>query len=365
MPKILSLQINQFRNLKEVVISPTSGFNLFFGLNGSGKTSVLESIHFLGVGRSFRTHCNQRLIQHTANRFSVFATLKEKEQHISLGIEQYRLGKRRLKINGEEISDRSLLAKRLPLCPINAMSHRFFLDGPKIRRQFLDCLSFHMEPNFFPTWKRIRRLLRQRNAALKLQLPFDEITQWDQMFSEDAECIHKLRKNIVAEFNAIFSQILQYFLPNVIILLCYYPGWIAKQSLLKQLQFSLRRDLQCGYTQIGPQRADFRLSIQKLPAQDVLSQGQQKLVTYALYISKGLLFKKKNQAAPIYLIDDLTAELDIEKRYRVVDLLIQLKSQVFITNTNFQEIEIPDSSIVFHVQNGIVHPFSLSRKSNS
>ena len=362
MPEIALLKINQFRNLKEVIISPTSKFNFFFGPNGTGKTSLLESIYFLGVGRSFRTHIDQRLIQHTTDHFSIFVTIKEKKQFVPLGVERYQSGDRRLKLDGEAVSNWTLLAKQLPLCLLSAMSHRFLLDGPKVRRQFLDWLLFHVKPSFFPTWRRIQRSLKQRNAALKSHLPLDEIIHWDQMLAESAEHIHTLRQDIISEFNVIFRQVLEHFLPNHIILPHYYRGWPEKQSLLEQLQSNLKQDLQRGYTRIGPQRADFRLLIHKFPAQDILSQGQQKLVTYALHLAQGLFLKSKIQTSPIYLIDDLAAELDVEKRRRVIDLLTQLQSQVFITGTGSQEIEIPSNSAMFCVKHCTVHLTSVYEK---
>lgn len=365
MPIIASLKINQFRNLKEVAISPTSGFNFVFGPNGAGKTSLLESIYFLGVGRSFRTHLTQRLIQHTADHFSVFVTIKEKECLTPLGVERYQSGDGRLKLDGKAVSNWALSAKQLPLCLLSAMSHRFLLDGPKIRRQFLDWLLFHMEPTFFPAWQRIQRSLKQRNAALKSQLPLDEITHWDQLLAEDAESVDLLRENIVSEFKTLFNQVLQHFLPNQSILPHYYRGWPEKKSLLDQLQSNLRQDLQRGYTQSGPQRADFRLLIRDIPAQDILSQGQQKLVTYALHITQGLFFKEKTQTTPIYLIDDLPAELDTEKRHRVIDFLTQLQSQVFITGTNPEEIETPRNRTVFHVEHGDVNFLTMEKENTN
>lgn len=356
MPTIASLKVNQFRNLKEVAILPTTGFNFIFGPNGAGKTSLLESIYFLGVGRSFRTHITQRLIQHATDHFSIFLTIKEKESFTPLGVERYQSGERRLKLAGETISNWILLAKQLPFCLLSAMGQRFLLDGPKIRRQFLDWLLFHVEPTFLPAWQRIQRSLKQRNAALKLQLPLDEITHWDQLLTEDAEVIDMLRYNTVSDFKTIFNQVLQYFLPDQSILLHYYRGWPGKKSLLDQLQSNLQQDLQRGYTQSGPQRADFRLLAGNLPAQDILSQGQQKIVTYALYLAQGLFLKEKTQCTPIYLIDDLASELDLENRNQVIDFLVNLKSQVFVTGTGTEEIEAPQGSRMFHVKHGVVNP---------
>ena len=352
MPKIASLKVNQFRNLKEVVIVPTSKFNFLFGPNGAGKTSLLESIYFLGVGRSFRTHLAQRLIQNTADHFSIFLTIQEKEQLIPVGVKRHQSGDRHLKLDRETVSNWSHLAKRLPLCLISAMSHRFLLDGPKIRRQFLDWLLFHVEPSFFPAWRRIQRSLKQRNAALKTHRPSDEISYWESIFTEEAEYVHKLREGLSWEFNPYFHQVLHHFLPDQPLITNYYRGWSEKSSLSQQLQAYSDQDLQRGYTQVGPHRADFRVLIDGLSAQDILSQGQQKLVTYALHIAQGLLLKEKTGITPVYLIDDLSAELDPYKRRCVIDLLTQLKSQVFITSTKSDEIEIPAQSAMFHLERG-------------
>lgn len=354
MPHITSIKIDQFRNLTAVDITLASHFNLFFGQNGAGKTSLLEAIYYLGMGRSFRTHLPQRLIQDSTDSFSVFIAINEGKQSIPLGVECRKRGDRRLKMDYDAISNWSLLAKRLPLCLLSSISYQFLSDGPKVRRQFLDWILFHVEPTFFPAWKRIQRILKQRNAALKAQLQLKEITCWDEALTQDAEHIDKLRQKIALEFNAIFQGILKHFLPEYVLMPHYYRGWSEGNTISELLSAHLKLDLQRGYTQIGPQRADFRFSIRTLPAQDILSQGQQKLVTYALYITQGLLLKEKTLVSPIYLIDDLIAELDINKRKCVVNLLTQLESQVFITGINPLDLEVPASTSMFRVKRGSI-----------
>ncbi|AIT62379.1 DNA replication/repair protein RecF, partial [Coxiella burnetii] len=354
MPYIGSLKVNQFRNLADVDITPHSQFNFFFGQNGAGKTSILESIYYLSVGRSFRTHLPQRLIQDNTDRFLIFITLYNGTQFIPLGVERDCHGDRCLRINGETASSWSLAAKRLPLCSLSAMSHRFLLDGPRVRRQFLDWLMFHVEPSFFSIWQRLQRSLKQRNASLKAKLPLGEITHWDKMLVEDGERLHQLRQNVVTEFKPLFTQMLQQFLPAYPLIGHYFRGWSEKYSLMEQLQINLKQDLQRGYTQAGPQRADFRLTLRDLPAQDILSQGQQKLVTYALHFAQGLLLKEKTGISPIYLIDDLPAELDANKRDCVIDLVNCLESQVFISGIDPNEIRLPPHSTLFHVKHGKV-----------
>ena len=354
MPRITSIKIDQFRNLAAVDITLASHFNIFFGQNGAGKTSLLEAIYYLSVGRSFRTHLLQRLIQDSTDSFSVCLAINEGKRSIPLGVECYRQRDRRLKMDYDVISNWSLLAKRLPLCLLSSISYQFLSDGPKVRRQFLDWILFHVEPTFFPAWKRIQRILKQRNAALKAQLPLKEITYWDEALTQDAEHIDKLRGKIASEFNTIFQRVLQHFLPEYTLIPHYYRGWSEGKTITELLATYLKLDLQRGYTQIGPQRADFRFSIRTLPAQDILSQGQKKLVTYALHITQGLLFKEKTLVSPIYLIDDLIAELDISKRKCVVNLLTKLESQVLITGINPLDLEMPSNTLMFNVQHGSI-----------
>ena len=118
----------------------------------------------------------------------------------------------------------------------------------------------------------------------------------------------------------------------------------------------LRRDRQLGYTQAGPQRADLRLRIGTQNALEVLSRGQQKLVVCALKIAQGHLLAESMRQQCVYLVDDLSAELDPVYRKTLCNLLEQLDCQVFITGTDPDSLnydwrkETPVS--MFHVEHG-------------
>jgi DNA replication and repair protein RecF len=355
MPIIHSLQIQRFRNLTAVEIETSSRFNLFYGKNGSGKTSLLEAIYYLGLGRSFRTHLVPRLIQHDTESFSIFANLYENDRFLPLGVERLRQGDRHLKINGETAASWSPIAKQLPLRILSAMSHRFLLDGPKIRRQFLDWLLFHVEPTFFPLWQQLQQALKQRNAALKSRLPHNQISFWDETFINAANSIDQLRQQLIIEFQPVFLQVLSQLLPEFTLQMNYYRGWGVDETLEQRLSASFSRDLQVGYTQYGPHRADLPVLLENTPAQDILSQGQQKLVTCALHLAQGLLLQQKTGISPIYLIDDLPAELDEGKRAVVSATLHQLDAQVFVTGITIEELsDLADSEnrALFHVEHG-------------
>lgn len=142
---IIELQITNFRNLHSVVLQDLSRVNLFYGLNGSGKTSLLEAIYYLGLGKSFRAHEVEHIIHHSEQNFSIYAGLLRNSSeinttlsHLPVGIERSRDGGKRIRIDGESIVRISILAQQLPLKLLSTESHRFFYDGSKVRRPFLD-----------------------------------------------------------------------------------------------------------------------------------------------------------------------------------------------------------------------------------
>jgi len=355
---ITQLVINQFRNLAEVKLEPIMGMNAFYGQNGSGKTSILEAIYFLGMGRSFRTHCVQRIIHHQADQFILFAQIQRDDQVQPVGVERSRQGDKKIRLNGETICSLAPLAKQLPLQLLTTESHRYFHDGPKPRRQFLDWGVFHVEPQFYPVWQQFQKALRQRNAGLKSQLPRHEIEVWNQEIVRLSALLDRYRKDYIAHLNPLLTDLLAIVLPESNLHLRYSRGWSLERDLSEVLAASLSRDQQLGYTQYGPQRADLQLYAETTPVCDFLSQGQQKLATYALHLAQGLLLQKLTAQSPIYLIDDLPSELDPEKRRFVATILTQLHAQVFITGITPTELSdmLPNQqSQMFHVKHGQIH----------
>lgn len=351
------LIINQFRNLIAVTIEPQTGVNIFYGQNGSGKTSILEAIYFLGLGRSFRTHLAQRIIHHDANQLLIFAQVCQGNQTQAVGVERSRQGEKRIRINGESITSLASLAKQLPLQLLTTESHRYFHDGPKPRRQYLDWGVFHVEPAFYAAWQQFQKALKQRNASLKNRLPLREVDIWNHEIVQLSAVFDYYRQNYVAQLQPILAHLLATVLPESDLHLRYFRGWSQEKDLASILADSFSRDQQLGYTQYGPQRADLQLYSGKIPVGDALSQGQQKLAAYALHLAQGILLQRLTAQNPIYLIDDLPSELDSEKRRFITSILTQLNAQVFITGiTQFELADmLPGQSVqMFHVEQGQV-----------
>ncbi|MCH9769426.1 MAG: DNA replication/repair protein RecF [Gammaproteobacteria bacterium] len=356
---VKKLNIKNFRNLSSVEIDLSDNFNVFYGENGAGKTSLLEALYYLSLGRSFRTHINQRIIQHNHNTLSIVASISDKNNSATLiGLERQQDGSRRIRLNGESIASAAALAELLPLQLLSTYSYRYFHDGPKTRRRFLDLGLYYLHDNYLSEWKAYYRILKQRNAGLKAGLPFAEINIWNEELIRLGNQIDACRQSYIDMLEPMLREILTQLLPGETLTLRYSRGWKRGKTLESLLKESLSHDLQLGYTYYGPQRADLQLYKKNVPVQDYLSQGQQKLAAYALQLAQGLLLFKQTQQTPIYLIDDLPSELDISKQRIIHKILIELDAQVLITGVNPSDLhelnQLPKSQ-AFHVKLGGVY----------
>lgn len=353
MALITALQLTDFRNLPSVDIQPSAHFNIFYGNNGAGKTSLLEAIYYFGFGRSFRTSNASSLIRENCSQFLLRSQLQTQNQGISIGIERSVDGGRRIRQNGENIKSIAQIAEQIPLQLISTDSYRFFHDGPKHRRQFINWGLFHVERSFFPIWQRLLGIIKQRNAALKSKLPKSEVLIWSKELLDLSHKIDTLRNDYINELQPILEELLSVVLNKMDFSLAYNPGWDRLIGLEDSLERSFFKDRAMGYTTVGPHRADLQLLIKNIAAKDILSQGQQKLASYALLLAQGRLLRSKTGSSPVYLIDDLPSELDPDKRLAVINVLKELDAQVFITGITEQELSQAialDKSLLFHVE---------------
>ena len=354
--QITRLNIQRVRNLKTVALSELQPFNIFYGQNGSGKTSILEAIHLLATGRSFRTHIPKNYIQHQATDAVVFAQSASEK----IGMQKHLSGEQLIKVNGDTVATQGQLAKILPLQHLDPQSTDIIDHGAKPRRQMLDWLMFHVEPEFYQTWQYYSRALKQRNGLLKSQrnISLQSLEPWNIMLSQYGEILHSQRLEIIEQWKIYLAEDLRLLLPDLEIELDYQPGFHVEHGLMQVLSQHHQRDIDRRYTEYGPHRADLRLKTALGDADVVLSRGQKKLLIMALKLSQIAMLHASNKET-VVLLDDVTAELDLIAQQRLIVRLSQLGSQVFMTTldqelvkNHFQDLSI--SYQLFNVNNGQV-----------
>jgi DNA replication and repair protein RecF len=229
--------------------------------------------------------------------------------------------------------------------------------GPKIRRQFVDWGVFHLDENFLPIWNKCKRLLKQRNALLKRKASYKEISYWDIELVESSLALSQLRNHYINSFNPVLQGIIERFLPDTNVSVSYSQGWDKKVDLAELLQRNYSRELALGYTISGPHKADLKLRCGSIPASDALSRGQLKLLVCALRIAQGVHLKQQVNKQTIYLVDDLSSELDTQKRQLLIDQLVETQAQLFLSVIDATQIKQQTSKYqthMFHVEQGVI-----------
>ena len=351
---INKLDIKYFRNIEQAKIQLVHGLNLLHGDNAAGKTSILEAIAVLSSLKSFRCSNLNELVNHGQPGFQLVAQLADQQDRETVLGVQRESGTTSIRANGEKLARSSELSERLPVQIIHPDSHLLVAGGPKQRRRFLDWGVFHVEHEFISAWRRFDKALKQRNAALRSNKPWDLINAWDGILSEAANTIHQCRSRYLEDLVKTVPEFSQNITGAETVQIDYRPGWDIEQPLDKSLLKSRDRDRSRGFTGVGPHRAELLFRVNGKQADNYVSRGQQKMLVVALLLAQVKLFVERKRQSCVVLLDDLVAELDKAHLQRILTSLEQLNAQSFITSV--QTIEIPHGieSKVFHVEHGQV-----------
>ena len=259
---LTQLSIHQLRNLQAVHLQ-LGQCNVFVGPNGSGKTSLLESLYLLSRGKSFRHHQPKRYISHHAPHATVYAKF---DNGRSMAIQKAQDASSIMRLDQQTVYVQSALTKQLPTLLIDPSSMDILEVGSGSRRQLLDWITFHVKPGFHPQWLSYQRLLKQRNALLK-QSPrlsnyqLQELAAWDKGLANHAALITHYRQQAFEEWQPLFNTLIQQLLPDYapFIQLKFAAGYNTEMALDELLQQRLAQDCQTGYTRIGCHRADVQV----------------------------------------------------------------------------------------------------------
>ena len=346
------IRIDRLRILEDVDCRLHPERNYFFGPNGAGKTSLLEAIHLLGRGRSFRTRQTKRLVQHGRETLAVFAELQVGGEAHRVGVSfgsaglEYRIDRR----PGASVTE---LARLLRVDVIDPGIHKLIEGGPSERRRFLDWGVFHVEHNYLDQWKRFRRVLGQRNAALKARAEASALAAWSHALAEPAVAVDDARRRYTVQLAAAAKEIGGRLLGQPLTVE-YRRGWRSGVSFIEALEESAERDRAFGHTQIGPHRADLFVTAGDGALSEEASRGQQKLAAAALVIAQVRVAASTGDRNGTLLVDDPAAELDRAALGRLMMELEGLPSQLILTALS-RELLPPDERFpVFHVEQGRV-----------
>ena len=336
---VQSLYLHNFRCYEQGYFEFCPHLNLISGPNARGKTSILEALHLLMIGRSFRTIQNNDLIKNQADGYFIEASFIKHDIEQTLRIVNS-TSERKIYLNGNPLGSVSNLLGLIPGVLQTPDDVNLIKGSPQLRRQFLDIQIAQIDPLYVHHLSRYNRAMRQRNQLLKAK-SITSIEVWEYEMYQSASYIISKRnqtminlqkhcQNFYAELTGEVAELtIKYRTspPNLT------TSELIKEYFQKQYQKNREREKILGYTLIGPHKDDFNLFINNLDVRFFASEGQQRSCATALHFSEWLNLKQIGHEKPLFLFDDVGMSLDKNRSER---LLLQLHKlgQVFLTTTD-------------------------------
>ncbi|MEO6104357.1 MAG: DNA replication/repair protein RecF [Pseudoxanthomonas sp.] len=356
---VIRLTASGLRRFDHVGIDPAPGLNLITGDNGAGKTSLLEALHLMAYGRSFRGRVRDGLVRTGAEAVEIFVEWQEgaDSRHRRAGLRhsgQNWVGR----LDGENVAQLGELCAALAVVSFEPGSHALVTGGGEPRRRFVDWGLFHVEPGFLPLWRRYARALKQRNALLKSGAPGQQLDAWDHELAEAGEPLTRHRRDYLEQLQVRLSEVADALVPALgASNIEFQSGWRSSElSLADALLVSRDRDRGLGYTTVGPHRADWRIEYAAHPQRESLSRGQAKLTALSALLAQAEDYAQRRGEWPIMALDDLASELDRNHQRRVLQRLLGSGAQVFVTGTEPPSalIDLQVAPAAFHVEHGLI-----------
>jgi DNA replication and repair protein RecF len=352
---IISLQVANFRCIERAELDFDPRSTLIVGENAAGKTSILEAIHTLSAGRSFRTSKNELLVRGgELAEFVITGKAVQNFRTLTLGLKWRSEGKE-IHLNGARNRGFAELAAALPVQVIDPGAHKLLEEGPSQRRRFVDWGVFHVEQQFVGVWRAYNTALNQRNAALKSQQSSSLVRSWDEQLANLGEQICHLRQHYVENLASPVDEIAKELL-GVSVRLAMKKGWSEGVSLAESLALSWSRDLRYRNTSVGPHRADLYIEIDGVTAKDRVSRGQQKLLACALVLAQLRYHVDSGMPPACLLLDDPAAELDVHNLGKLLQLVVKIPAQLIATAVDSKTLNMIAAGKMFHVKQGYVTP---------
>jgi DNA replication and repair protein RecF len=331
--------------------------NLWVGDNGAGKTSVLEAVSILSVGRSFVTSRLKSVIAFDQPSLTVFGQVHKGVEAHRMAIQVSRDDERKLRLDGAIARGQAALSRVLPVLHITPHATDLISGSPGDRRRFLDWGAFHWSGGNAASFSSLRRALLQRNTALRSGiLDPGALEPWERQIALHGEAVDEWRQAFLGDVAPLFQGLCECFELGIELQLSYKSGWGAG-SLADALSQSRSRDLKSRSTLVGPHRADFEIGRDGERAADTLSRGQLKIANLALVLAQ-LRAAARLGISPVLCLDDLGAELDGDFLSRVWQEVLGSNVQVLATGINVDRTGLESNWLrdanVFHVKHGII-----------
>jgi DNA replication and repair protein RecF len=359
------LTLTNFKNYESQSIDFSARLNCLTGLNGMGKTNVLEAVYFLCLCKSHSGLVDRSLVRHGETFFRLEGRFERAGEKVKV-VAKYQLGDRKVfERNDTAVERLSDHIGQFPVVMIAPDDVALVQEGSEDRRRFMDTTLSQISTQYLQNLVLYNALLKQRNALLKSffeQRRFDAILleSIDRQMPVPAAVLFEHRKRFVAQFIPYFKDFYAVISGSREQVDVTYQSDLDKASLELLLPESLEKDRMLQRSTVGPHRDDLLLMMDNLMVKKFASQGQLKSFLLALRLAQYEVLRQETGHRPLLLLDDIFDKLDENRVRQLMALLIERDfGQVFVTDTQRSRIESVVSSFagaytIFEVENGVV-----------
>jgi DNA replication and repair protein RecF len=335
------LLLINFKNIQQVELSLSEGFNCFVGENGAGKTNILDAVYYLSMSKSALTMTDGQSINHNEEFFVIegsYLSVNDRSEVVNCSFSR-RAGKV-IKRNGKEYDRIADHVGAFPVVVVSPQDSTLITDAAEERRKYINGVLSQVEAGYLTAMIRYNTVLAERNRYLKMGSAEDMLLIYDQQLSELGDKIYKARKAIIEKMQPLVAQYYAFLSGDREQVDIAYRSELADQPLSELLLRSRQRDVVNQFTTSGVHRDDILFSIAGYPLRKFGSQGQQKSFLLALKLAQYKLISESRGERAILLLDDLFDKLDTGRVEKLLTLVSGEEfGQIIITDCNRMRLE--------------------------
>ena len=357
--RITELKLKNFRNYENLSLCPDPGVNLFLGRNGSGKTNLLEAVHYAALGRSHRISNDANVVRYgeagALSTIGVSTALGQRE--IAVRFHPGEMQKKEILIDGKKIQKFSDMMGCLRCVIFSPEDLGLIREGPSVRRRYLDMMISQISRRYFIALQQYRTGLDQRNAILR-NLRTDPsagkslLGVFEEAMAEPAAEIIRERRRVISLLSEIAGETYCRISGTEEQLRIAYHSSVREEdhiaeSLCRILRENRKDDIRLGMTSVGPHRDDLILTLDRNLMKQFSSQGQVRTAALSMKLSQMKILTDDSGEEPVLLLDDVMSELDRKRR---ASLINEIRSfQTFITCADREDVDCEKVSRIWQV----------------
>ncbi|SNT94616.1 DNA replication and repair protein RecF [Aristaeella hokkaidonensis] len=346
---IEELKLKNFRNYSELTLHPHPGVNLYFGRNGSGKTNLLEAIHYCSLGRSHRISNDANAVKNgeafALSSVSIRNSLGQRE--IAVRFHPDETQKKSILLDGKKIAKFSDMMGCLRCVIFSPEDLGLIKEGPSLRRRYLDMMISQINRGYFIALQQYRTCMDQRNALIRnlranSYADTSMLSAFEETMAAPAAVIIRERRRIVSLLSECARETYQRVSDTDEVFRMAYHSSVKEETEIEEVLCRLFRenredDIRMGFTSVGPHRDDLILTLNKNQMKQFASQGQIRTAALSMKLSQMQILRDQSGEEPVLLLDDVMSELDRKRRACLIGEISSF--QTFITCADRDDVD--------------------------